>query len=95
MENINQKLDNLERLMLAQKTVLTFEEFCIYCGISKAFGYKLTSKKLVPFYKPTGKIIYFKKEEVDNWLLQNKHKANFEIEAESNDYVLKNNKSKI
>jgi excisionase family DNA binding protein len=33
--------------------------------------YKLTSGKEIPHYKPRGKMIYFAKEDLDEWLLQN------------------------
>ena len=32
---------------------------------------KLTANKEIPHYKPRGKMIYFAKEELDEWLLQN------------------------
>ena len=33
--------------------------------------YKLTANKVIPHYKPRGKMIYFAKEELDEWVLQN------------------------
>lgn len=76
---IEQRLERIERVLLGQKDVLNFEEFCEYVGISKSYGYKLTSRRVVPYYNPNGKIIYFKKEEVDKWLLSNKKKATYEL----------------
>jgi len=55
-----------------QKDILTFKEFIDYCGISKSLGYKLTSGKKIPFYKPNNGKIYFKKKDVDQYLLNNK-----------------------
>ena len=75
---------------LENKTVLTFLEFCSYANISKSYAYRLTSENRVPHYKPTGKKIYFKKTEVDEWLLQNVVKTNVEIEQIATDFVLKN-----
>ena len=40
-------------------------------GISESMLYKLTSGKEIPHYKPRGKMIYFAKEDLDEWLLQN------------------------
>ena len=40
--------------------------------ISKSTLYKWVSKGLVPYYKPNGKILYFKKEELENWLTKNR-----------------------
>ena len=40
-------------------------------GVSESLLYKLTSAHEVPHYKPRGKMLYFNKEELDHWLLQN------------------------
>lgn len=53
------------------KQVFTFQEACMYIGISESMLYKLTSGKEIPHYKPRGKMIYFAKEDLDEWLLQN------------------------
>jgi len=34
--------------------------------------YQHTASKKIPHYKPEGKLIYFKREDLDNWLLSNK-----------------------
>ena len=44
---------------------------CMYIGVSESMLYKLTSSKEIPHYKPRGKMVYFAKEELDEWLLQN------------------------
>lgn len=50
---------------------LYFSEACMYIGVSESMLYKLTANKEIPHYKPRGKMIYFAKEELDEWLLQN------------------------
>ena len=70
-EQNNQRLDRIEQGILAQKAVFTFEDFCRYVGISKSWGYKLTSQRAVPHYSPNGKTLYFEKAQIDKWLLQN------------------------
>ncbi len=57
-----------------QKDIFTLEEACLYMGISKSTMYKLTSQtKSITFYKPTGKLIYFKRNDLDEFMLQNKN----------------------
>ncbi|MEG3655832.1 helix-turn-helix domain-containing protein [Arenibacter palladensis] len=68
---ILERLDNLERLMTAHKEVLTFEETCAYTGISRSYLYKLTSAGNIPHSKPNGKLIFFEKKKLNDWLLQN------------------------
>lgn len=43
----------------------------MYIGVSESLLYKLTANKEIPHYKPRGKMLYFAKEELDEWLLQN------------------------
>jgi excisionase family DNA binding protein len=64
------------------KTVFNFKEACAYIGISESHGYRLTSKNLIPFSK-RGKKLYFDKEEIDKWLLENRAKDSTEIQNEA------------
>jgi excisionase family DNA binding protein len=65
---LEQRLRNIETLLLTQKTVLNFDEAASYTGLSKSYLYKLTSAAQIPHFKPQGKHIYFSKAEVDAWL---------------------------
>lgn len=85
--SIEQRLSNIEALLLAQKTVLNFDEVAVYTGLSKSHLYKLTSTGGIPCYKPSGKMIYFEKAEIDIWLLQGKKKTNAEIDREASTIV--------
>jgi excisionase family DNA binding protein len=61
LENINDRLRNIETLLLNQKSVFNFDEIAAYTGLSKSHLYKLTSSGGIPCYKPQGKHIYFNK----------------------------------
>lgn len=71
-EELKARLVRLEQRVYQSKSVLTFDEACEYIGVSESLLYKLTAAKEVPHYKPRGKMLYFKKEEIDEWLLQNR-----------------------
>ncbi|MBO0341152.1 helix-turn-helix domain-containing protein [Flagellimonas profundi] len=71
---ILERLDRLERLMIANKEVLTFDETCDYTGISRSYLYKLTAAGQIPHSKPNGKLIFFEREKIVSWLLQNQSK---------------------
>ena len=43
--DLTERLERIEKGLLSQKTVLNFTDFCIYVGISKSHGYKLTSTR--------------------------------------------------
>ncbi|WP_373516304.1 helix-turn-helix transcriptional regulator, partial [Pricia sp.] len=51
---ILERLDRLEKLIIANKEVLTFEETCDYTGISRSYLYKLTASGNIPHSKPNG-----------------------------------------
>ena len=71
VENILERMDLLEKSIYSTKQVFTFQDACMYIGVSDSMQYKLTANKEIPHYKPRGKMIYFAKEELDEWLLQN------------------------
>ena len=86
MQSIEERLANSERKLDIQaqeaKNILTLEEVAEYTHLSKSYVYKLTSKGDIPYYKPNGKQLYFKRTEIDEWLLTNRNKTNQEIERE-------------
>ena len=85
--NLDQRLSRIENLLLEQKTVLNFNEVAEYTGLSKSHLYKLTSTGGIPCYKPTGKKIYFNKDEIDDWLLRNKKLSSDEIDDKAESYI--------
>ncbi len=87
LQRIDERLENIETMLISSKTVLTFDEAAIYTGLSKSYLYKLTSTGGVPCYKPKGKMIYFSKNELDNWLLTNRRATTKEIETKAATYV--------
>lgn len=72
VEALKERLALMEHSIYSTKSVFTFLEACQYLGVSESLLYKLTSTKEIPHYKPRGKMLYFSKEELDNWLLQNR-----------------------
>lgn len=91
--NILSKLERIEKLLEAQqamqKQVLNFNDTCIYLELSQSHLYKLTSTGSIPHYKPNGKKLYFKREELDTWLLRNRSNSIDEIEQEAANYLIK------
>lgn len=57
---------------LTTKNVLNFQETVEYTGIKPSYLYKLTAEKIVPCYKPTGKLLYFRREELEDFLTHKK-----------------------
>jgi excisionase family DNA binding protein len=92
LEDLNEKLERLEYLLKNQyilnKTVLTSDEACEYIGCSKSHLYKLTSGKHIPCYCPEGKKLYFKRTELDVWMLRNRQSTQEELDQIAINYVL-------
>ena len=86
--SLEQRLANIESLLLGTKTVLTFNQAAQYCGLSRSYLYKLTSAGLVPHYKPAGKMLYFSKAELDTWLLKGAVKTANMVESEAINHVV-------
>ena len=96
METLEKRIMNVEGAVkmaaLATKEVLTFDEAAIFTGLSKSYLYKLTSGQKIPHYKPSGKLCYFNREELQAWLLQNRISTSDEITEKAQTYCLKNKK---
>lgn len=73
---------------------LTLREAAKYLNISEAYLYTLTSGNRIRHYKPTGKKIFFKKTDLDEYLLQHVRKTKADIEAEALSYVSKSRYNK-
>lgn len=86
-----QQIDDLTRKLLANKRVMNMEEACLYSGISKSTLYKLTCKGDIPHSKPSGKLIFFDRDELDSWMLSNPVKTRDEIDREAMNYLMKKN----
>ncbi len=75
-----------------KKEVLTSEEAARYMGISKSYLYKLTMRQQIPFYKPMGKMCYFKRDELEQWLLQNRYETAEELEERADEFLSQSKK---
>lgn len=80
---ILERLDRLEKLLIGSKEVLTFDEASDYTGISRSYLYKLTASGKIPHSKPNGKMVFFDKKKLVDWLLQHKRGPNLEIKDNS------------
>lgn len=70
-----------------QKEILSFKEACIFLNLKDNFLYKLTSGNVITHYVPNGKMIYFRKADLVDYLLRYKVRSNDEIESETEAYL--------
>lgn len=87
VEELTIKLESIEKLLLTQKNVLNFSEVKLYTNLSESYLYELTSSGGIPCYKPNGKQLYFKKQEIEDWLLSNRKATNIEIDELASSHI--------
>ena len=69
------KIYNLER-----KEFLNAKETSLYFNTSVNHLYDLARKKLVPFYKPNKKTIYFKVDDIEEWIRNSRVNSKDDLE---------------
>ncbi|MDR0332409.1 MAG: helix-turn-helix domain-containing protein [Dysgonamonadaceae bacterium] len=89
-QNLEARVLELEQTIFHTKNIFSFDEASKFLNLSKSYLYKLTSGNLIPHYKPQGKMLYFEKEELENWLRQNPIKTQAQIAREAQQYVMSN-----
>lgn len=76
---MNQKINNqpqttaTEMMAVCQKPILTAKEMAIYMGIKLSTLYKMTHNNVLSYSKPDGKMIFFDRVEVENWMRSNRY----------------------
>jgi len=99
MEIILKKLEKLEVLIERQyilsKEILSLEEAAQYLQLSKSCLYKMTSRKEVNYYVPGGKRIYFRRSELETWILNSRVNSVNDLETNMEVYLSRTQKSKL
>lgn len=67
-EVINERLKSIEETLYTTKDILNMKEVCQYLDISQSLLYKLTCNGEIPHFKPRGKMIFFEKKELIEWI---------------------------
>lgn len=73
--------------LLAAKNVLNIDDVAVLTGLSKSTLYKMTCAKEIPFYRPNGKMIFFDRKEVEQWMKRNRVAAVCELEDNAVDFI--------
>lgn len=72
---------------LLKKEVLDSKETCRYLKMSYSTLSSLTAKSNIPYYKPNKRHLYFKRSELDQWMLQNKNDEKSALENKAFEYI--------
>lgn len=83
IKDLERRISLLENVMYEAKQILTLEEAAAFIGVSRSQLYKLTHLHVIPYYKPSGKLVYFEKSELLSWIRQNPVKSQKQIDDEA------------
>lgn len=72
-EEIVKRIEGIEKMLseqtLLKKEVLVSKEAAVYLGLSLGYLYKLTGKNKIPVYKPNDGKLYFRRMDLNRWML--------------------------
>ncbi len=84
MEELQQTLSRIEQYVIIRtKDVLTLRETAVMLGMQPESVRKMMVQHRIPYYKPSRGTIYFKKSEVEGWMLQNRVSTEAELEIKA------------
>lgn len=85
-ELIMSKLSEIENLYRGiehfYKDILSIDEAAKFTGLKKSYLYKLCSERKITHFKNSGKMLRFKKEDLESFLLRNKVSSISEMDDE-------------
>lgn len=90
LDRIEKALSNIkiENAIVEESKAMNVSEVAKYLNTNIPSIYGLTSRAEIPHYK-IAKKLYFKKEEIDEWIYSKKIKTNQDIEKEVEEYLRK------
>lgn len=80
---LQERVNRLENLCYAAKDVLNLEEAATFLGIAKSTLYKMTHENHLPYFKPSGKLIFFEKKALLDWVRGARAMSEEEIRLEA------------
>lgn len=90
-KDIQARLERIESLLseigAAATRPLDVDEAAAYLHQSKSYVYMLTSKGLIGHFKPSGKKIFFLKQDLDRYMLRHRRAPREEIDAAAVSHV--------
>ena len=80
---LQERVNRLENLCYTAKEVLNLEEASAFLGIAKSTLYKMTHQNRLPYFKPAGKLIFFEKKALLDWVRGAKSMSEEGVRAEA------------
>ena len=96
MEFIQNELKEIKELLkrqaIQQKEFLTIKEAVEFLSLSTSRLHKMTADKEIPHYKPGGKVIYLRRQELEEWILSGRIAPTDDFDSEIDDYLGRDDK---
>ena len=92
-ENVNRDMlrdiigEEVRKALDQKKDLMKIEEASEFLGLSKSYLYKKTMTGEIPFYRPMGKIIYFEKTALIDWIRSHPSRSSQELATAAAQYV--------
>lgn len=74
------------------KEILTVKECAELTGLKKSTLYRLTHERKIPFFKPNGNRVFFRRADILAWLQSNRVASSDEIDRTAADHLVANRK---
>lgn len=78
--------------MPTKRKLLNSQEAAEYLGFSISYFRKMMMKRVIPMYKPSGKLCFFDPDDLDAYLKSVRISSQSEIESEAARYLANNRK---
>lgn len=89
MDNIIEKLEEIQKVLLLQKEVLTIEELSLYTGYTIDYIYKMVHQNIIPYSKPNNKKLFFEKSQIVKWLTSKSNTPDYILEEKAQEFLSK------
>lgn len=76
--------------MDTKRKLLNSREAADYLGLSLSYFRKLMMRRIIPMYKPGGKVCFFDPDDLDAYLTSIRISSQTEIENEAGNYLANN-----
>jgi len=87
MEELSRKVDNVRTVGKPTDELLNIEQASKMLNLTVQTIYALIRDKKIPYMKPTGRRVYFSKNDLETWIRASRHKTTHEIEREAGQWL--------
>lgn len=88
LNQILEEFGQIKESLFLSKETFNVKDFSKYSGFKESYIYKIIDD--VNHSKPNGKMLFFKKEDIDDYLLRNPSKSKTTLKREAVEFSLKN-----